>query len=426
MSNYAQLTLFTPKDALISGNPLKLLRGAEFDAEFSAISLAIASKLDTTAASTLGANPTGTVGLAAVNGVAATFIRSDGAPALSQAIVPTWTGVHTYSAKPVFNAGITVNAAARNVADLAQTALLFGNVTDNPTYTFTGSGVFATGGVIRSAAGAVGAPAHAFTSATDMGMYQSGGASLGLATNGVLRLEVDSTGIHASVPFKATAGASGSPSMTFEGDPDTGFYSAAGNAFEAVAGAARVVQFNSTALIPLLVTATNVDGAVNTPTYTFNNDLTTGFYRTSGGDVSYSAANARVFRMFAAASGAAQVADFGGTLQTVGFRHVPQNLQSVNYTLVLADSGKHIHHASGAGAGDTYTIPANGSVAYDVGTVLTFVNLDTNAVTIAITADTMRLAGPGTTGSRTLAQFGIATAMKVAATEWIISGTNLT
>lgn len=44
------------------------------------------------------ANPTGTIGLTAVNGVATTGIRSDGAPALSQAIVPTWSGFHTFTA----------------------------------------------------------------------------------------------------------------------------------------------------------------------------------------------------------------------------------------------------------------------------------------------------------------------------------------
>lgn len=43
-----------------------------------------------------GANPTGTVGLTAVNGTASTFLRSDGAPALSQAITPTWTGLHIF------------------------------------------------------------------------------------------------------------------------------------------------------------------------------------------------------------------------------------------------------------------------------------------------------------------------------------------
>lgn len=42
------------------------------------------------------ANPTGTIGLTAVNGVLTSGMRSDGAPALSQAIVPTWTGIHTF------------------------------------------------------------------------------------------------------------------------------------------------------------------------------------------------------------------------------------------------------------------------------------------------------------------------------------------
>ncbi len=43
------------------------------------------------------ANPTAQVGLAAVNGSAVTAMRSDGAPALSQSISPTWTGTHTFS-----------------------------------------------------------------------------------------------------------------------------------------------------------------------------------------------------------------------------------------------------------------------------------------------------------------------------------------
>ena len=49
-------------------------------------------------------NPGSSVGLSTVNGVAATFMRSDGAPALSQAIVPTWTGLHT------FNTGVVAGA----------------------------------------------------------------------------------------------------------------------------------------------------------------------------------------------------------------------------------------------------------------------------------------------------------------------------
>lgn len=44
-----------------------------------------------------GANPTVSIGLTAANGTSGSFIRSDGAPALSQAIVPTWSGTHTFN-----------------------------------------------------------------------------------------------------------------------------------------------------------------------------------------------------------------------------------------------------------------------------------------------------------------------------------------
>jgi hypothetical protein len=74
----------------------------------------------------------------------------------------------------------------------------------------------------------------------------------------------------------------------------------------------------------------------------------------------------------------------------------------------------------------TYTIPANGSVAYPIGTVLTIVNIYAGNLSIAITTDTLTLAGSTTTGTRTLAQNGIATALKVSSTSWVISGSGLT
>lgn len=65
--------------------------------------------INSSSAST-GANPTGTTGLTAVNGSASTFLRSDGAPPLSQAITPTWTNLHTFST------GITSTAGTNSFA----------------------------------------------------------------------------------------------------------------------------------------------------------------------------------------------------------------------------------------------------------------------------------------------------------------------
>jgi len=110
----------------------------------------------------------------------------------------------------------------------------------------------------------------------------------------------------------------------------------------------------------------------------------------------------------------------------VGFRNAPVNSQSAAYTLVLADAGKVILHPSTDANARTFTIPANSSVAYAVGTVLTFVNMTSQVVTIAITSDTLYLAGTGTTGSRSLAQYGMATAVKLTSTTWLISGSGLT
>jgi hypothetical protein len=110
----------------------------------------------------------------------------------------------------------------------------------------------------------------------------------------------------------------------------------------------------------------------------------------------------------------------------VGFRNVPQNSQSAAYTLVLADAGKHIFHPVGDNNARTFTIPANSSVAYPIGTAITFINMAAANVTIAITSDTLTLSSAGTTGSRTLATNGSATCIKITSTQWLISGSGLT
>lgn len=116
-----------------------------------------------------------------------------------------------------------------------------------------------------------------------------------------------------------------------------------------------------------------------------------------------------------------------GSNETIGYLNIPQNSQSAAYTLVATDSGKHILHPSADTTARTFTIPANSSVPYAIGTAITFVNQNgAGTLTIAITTDTMRLAGAGTTGSRTLAANGVATAIKLTSTEWIISGVGLT
>lgn len=117
---------------------------------------------------------------------------------------------------------------------------------------------------------------------------------------------------------------------------------------------------------------------------------------------------------------------FPDTSASIGYLNVPVNSQSTNYTAVLTDSGKTIFHPSSDNNARTFTIPANSSVAYPLGTVLSFCNLAAANVTIAITSDTLYWTTAGVTGSRTLGQYGLATAVKLETTTWLISGSNLT
>lgn len=118
-----------------------------------------------------------------------------------------------------------------------------------------------------------------------------------------------------------------------------------------------------------------------------------------------------------------KLADAAAATFNGGYLEIPQNSQTVNYQAVLADSGKHIYMN---GASLTFTIPANGTVAFNIGTCITVINGNATSLSIAITTDTMTKAGTTTTGTRTLAQNGVATIIKVSATAWIINGTGLT
>ena len=162
-------------------------------------------------------------------------------------------------------------------------------------------------------------------------------------------------------------------------------------------------------------TATNVTGTVAVA---------------NGGTGATTAANART-NLGAAASGAntditsleqdvAIVAT--GTIGTdsIGYRGAPQNAQTGAYALTLNDNGKHISITTGG-----ITIPANASVAFPIGATIVIYNNSGSSQTIAITSDTLRQAGTTNTGSRTLAGYGLATVVKVAATVWVISGAGL-
>jgi len=74
MSNYTKLTNFAAKDAMVSGNPAKVIKGTEVGAEFDAIAVAVNSKANIASPTFTGTvtvanlTATGTVNLSTIDG----------------------------------------------------------------------------------------------------------------------------------------------------------------------------------------------------------------------------------------------------------------------------------------------------------------------------------------------------------------------
>lgn len=104
----------------------------------------------------------------------------------------------------------------------------------------------------------------------------------------------------------------------------------------------------------------------------------------------------------------------------IGYLGAPQNLglDSGTVNLALTDCGKSIDHTDSNAR--SLVIPANGSVAFPIGTVIVGSNEGSGVVTISITTDTLRWGS--STGSRAIAQHGSWALRKVTSTVWRLTG----
>lgn len=148
------------------------------------------------------ANPTATIGLTAVNGSATTAMRSDAAPALSQAIVPTWTGTHTFN-NGTYSALFTGGNVGINVAtpikklDILTGTSSEGMVVRSATtatnvagHLWPGSGGFVIDARLGNLTGA--ANLHLRTNAADRLFIQGSNGNVGISTTGpTQKLDVD-------------------------------------------------------------------------------------------------------------------------------------------------------------------------------------------------------------------------------------------
>ena len=78
MTNYTQSTNFATKDALTSGDPLKIVKGTEINTEFANIAIAVATKADLSSPAFTGTPslPTGTTGVTQSFGNSSTLLAT--------------------------------------------------------------------------------------------------------------------------------------------------------------------------------------------------------------------------------------------------------------------------------------------------------------------------------------------------------------
>lgn len=115
----------------------------------------------------------------------------------------------------------------------------------------------------------------------------------------------------------------------------------------------------------------------------------------------------------------------GVNANSLGFLGIPGNNQSGAYTLLPADAGKTIYSTNTGAQAVTVATHATQAVAVDAAVLI--VNDGTSAITITPASGvTFVLAGPGSSGARSLAAKGMATLMQVATDRWYLTGPGLT
>jgi len=108
----------------------------------------------------------------------------------------------------------------------------------------------------------------------------------------------------------------------------------------------------------------------------------------------------------------------GGTGKSIQYMDfgIPLDDKVDDYTTVIGDANRFITLSNAAAK--TITIPANGTVAYPVGTMFVIMQKGAGQVTVAVTTDTVRAPN----GAKCRAQYSVIQITKIAATEWVVAG----
>ena len=442
MSNYTKLVNFAAKDTLPSGDAAKVVRGTEINTEFTNIATAVNSKADV-ASPTFTGTPSAPTAAAGTNttqlATTAYVYNLVGGLTATPAELNVLDGITATTAELNYVDGVTSNIQTQlnDKAALASPAL-----TGTPTAPTATSGSnttqIATTAFVTAAVGSTSTDLVLDTSPQLGGNLASNGSDIEMADNDKIKLGTSSdlemyhngtdtiiadtgTGI-----LKYTSSEAGPAGVVFEIENTSG-----------VSGAGSFVQFKDGTVTPAKVGG--IGGA---------------FYVLSGIDNSYvllanpQGATTLTYAGIETLETTATGIEVSGTITATGgnstnwntayswgdhasagyldesYQELAQNAQNANYTLVLADSGKHLYHSDGTAY--TWTIPPNSSVAYPIGTVITMINDASANVNITIARGSgVAVIFEGVNQNCTLGRYGVATIIKVGTDRWYITGSEL-
>jgi hypothetical protein len=204
MSNYTKATNFAAKDSLSTGNPAKVIKGTEIDAEYTAIASAISSKADSNSPTLTGTPlaPTASAGTSTTQIATTAFVATAVSGSIPSGGIIIWSG--SVASIP---SGWYLCNGSNSTPDLRDKFV----VGAGSTYAVGATGGSANAIVVshtHTATSTVTDPGHTHTTnetivaSSGIGRYNTGGGG------GIVSINSNTTGVTVATTV-ATAGSSG-------------------------------------------------------------------------------------------------------------------------------------------------------------------------------------------------------------------------
>lgn len=163
----------------------------------------------------------------------------------------------------------------------------------NEYFVMTTAGNITLAGQVGIAAGSAASPSYSFSADTNTGFYSPLADNIGISTGGVLRWTIDGNGtMYAGTTqgIQFPNGSAAIPAMNFTSDTDSGWFGLADNSMRLSLGGTQRFIFDTGQFY-------TPDGSTSLPAWTFVLDSNTGIYRSASDTMNFVAGGSDVFRI---------------------------------------------------------------------------------------------------------------------------------